>query len=248
VVAAHGVDALRTLLELTFAPLVTDVSLNEANIVDALHGMQFLPIDKRLYLRLQSTVNQTEQTFPCIDETLLFYHDTLLWSGVDQDTTRTLYRYLCARLHAAPPDAVHLLDIRDPDVTRSRAPTPASVSSSADVDDAQLGDSCEGVAPLVRGLGARRLYVWRCVCSVVWQRWCDRAQHTGARAWCARGCCGAVPSRAARSSSCARSSSRTCASSRHSSPCNSATRSRHCPCRRSSARTAPRIASCTSTT
>ena len=114
IVATYGVDTLRAALDATLSPMIaSDTTLSEANVVDALHGIQFLPIDHKLYLRLQSSVNQIEQTFPAIDETLLFYHDNLLWSGVDQDCTRTLYRYLTSRMRVVPSDAVHLLELRD---------------------------------------------------------------------------------------------------------------------------------------
>lgn len=134
VVAAHGVDTLRAALDATLQPMLggdAALTLSEANVVDALHGIQFLPIDHKLYLRLQSSVNQIEQTFPAIDETLLFYHDNLLWSGLDQDNTRTLYRYVSARMHLCGPDVPHLLELRD---------SPLFAAENAQLKDEERGD------------------------------------------------------------------------------------------------------------
>ena len=63
-------------------------------MVDAFDGIQFLPLDKNTYLRVQCFINLTESTFPCIKYTVFLYNDHLVWSGLEQDDMRVLYKYL----------------------------------------------------------------------------------------------------------------------------------------------------------
>jgi hypothetical protein len=151
VVAARGPDALRAALAHYLTPIVDALHVDRANVFDALHGIQFLPVDKNCYLGIQAFVNLAEQALPAVDETAILYREHLVWSGFDQPTTRTLYALLLQRLRLGGTDA--------------QQPSP----TFADVDCVQLSDGDGGapddadqsVAPLVRGLGDRRLLVWQ---------------------------------------------------------------------------------------
>ena len=51
-------------------------------------------MDKTLYLRVQSFINSTENAFYDITYSCFLYNYHLVWSGLEQDDLRTLYRYL----------------------------------------------------------------------------------------------------------------------------------------------------------
>ena len=51
-------------------------------------------MDKTLYLQVQSFINSTENAFYDITYSCFLYNYHLVWSGLEQDDLRTLYRYL----------------------------------------------------------------------------------------------------------------------------------------------------------
>ena len=61
-------------------------------------GIQFLPLDKQSFLKIQSFVNLVEQTFSQIKYTAFLYTDQLVWSGLEQEDMRVLYKYLTTSL------------------------------------------------------------------------------------------------------------------------------------------------------
>jgi hypothetical protein len=50
---------------------------------NACPGIQFLPIDKKFYLKIQSLLRRVELRFPSLRETMFLYRDQLIWL-VDQ--------------------------------------------------------------------------------------------------------------------------------------------------------------------
>ncbi|EGD77640.1 hypothetical protein PTSG_08731 [Salpingoeca rosetta] len=87
-------QGLMTILDTFFTEYFANLRLNDLGVVDAFHGMQFLPLDKRAYLRSQSFINALEIAFPAVKRTLLLYNRHLVWSGLSQQDTRLLYWYL----------------------------------------------------------------------------------------------------------------------------------------------------------
>lgn len=101
VVRRSNVGVLREKLSSFFAGYLPRMDLEEADLLSALDGIHFLPLDKSLYLRVQSVINYTEQAFPDISYTCFFYTHHLAWSGLEQDDIRVLYRYLNTALAPA---------------------------------------------------------------------------------------------------------------------------------------------------
>jgi hypothetical protein len=63
------------------------------DLFSTLQGVHFLPVDKNVYLKVQSFTNGTENSFPEIQATAIFYKEYLIWSGFEQDIMRTLYTF-----------------------------------------------------------------------------------------------------------------------------------------------------------
>jgi hypothetical protein len=74
------------------------IRLERADLVDAFDGIQFLPLDKNTYLRVQCFINLAEATFPSIKYSVFMYNDHVVWSGLEQDGMRILYKYLTGGL------------------------------------------------------------------------------------------------------------------------------------------------------
>jgi hypothetical protein len=57
-------------------------------------GIHFLPVDKHVYLRIQSFINLIENTFDCIVYSSFLYKNFLVWSGLEQDDMLKIYKFL----------------------------------------------------------------------------------------------------------------------------------------------------------
>lgn len=97
-----------------------------SDVLDAMDGIRFLPVDQRLYLRAQYVVNLVECTYPSVRHCLLLHHDKLVWSGFTHASTRLLHRYLLHGLLGPKPAQSHA----------GAAPMPADLS---ELPDALLG-------------------------------------------------------------------------------------------------------------
>lgn len=88
-------EALVHKLDLFFPQYIhSSIDFEHGDLVDSFNGIQFLPLDKNTYLRVQCFVNLTESEFDAIKYTAFVYHDHLVWSGLEQDDMRVLYKFL----------------------------------------------------------------------------------------------------------------------------------------------------------
>mmetsp|Transcript_16376 Transcript_16376/g.42526 ORF Transcript_16376/g.42526 Transcript_16376/m.42526 type:complete len:490 (+) Transcript_16376:199-1668(+) len=94
VLDAFNRQALVDKLELFFPQHIETLDLEHSDVVEAFNGIQFLPLDKNTFLKVQSFVNLTESKFPSIHYTVFVYHDHLIWSGLEQEDMRVLYKHL----------------------------------------------------------------------------------------------------------------------------------------------------------
>ncbi|CAF0807914.1 unnamed protein product [Adineta ricciae] len=91
-----GVEELRIILKQHFDKfiqhhlhtMIRDVTLDTSYL-----GVQFLPVEKKLYLKLQSILRRLELRFSSLKETLFLYKDQLIWSGLTQDDTSLVYLF-----------------------------------------------------------------------------------------------------------------------------------------------------------
>jgi len=75
--------------------------IEDADLADSYLGIQFLPLDKLSFLKVQSMVSHIEQVFPCVNSTTVLYQDQVIWTGLCQDDIRLLYNYLTTALFPA---------------------------------------------------------------------------------------------------------------------------------------------------
>ncbi|XP_077980451.1 vacuolar fusion protein CCZ1 homolog [Glandiceps talaboti] len=93
-----NVQHLMTRLDHFFTRYLGTLRLNQADIMEVHNGIQFLPLDKNTYLRIQCFINLIEATFSQVKYTAFLYNDQLVWSGLEQDDMRILYKYLTTSL------------------------------------------------------------------------------------------------------------------------------------------------------
>jgi len=87
-----GEAQLRARLAQFFDRWVPMVDLPKANLFNTLSGINFLPVDKQIFLSIQYFVNLTESAFPQILASALLYDNQLVWSGIEHDTMRSIYK------------------------------------------------------------------------------------------------------------------------------------------------------------
>ncbi|XP_041474181.1 vacuolar fusion protein CCZ1 homolog [Lytechinus variegatus] len=90
----HGLEELKQRLSHFFSRYLSNLRLSTSDILEVHNGIQFLPLDKNTYLRIQCFINLVEASFTQIKYTAFLYNNQLVWSGLEQDDMRVLYKYL----------------------------------------------------------------------------------------------------------------------------------------------------------
>ncbi|KAK1881216.1 Vacuolar fusion protein CCZ1 like [Dissostichus eleginoides] len=104
-VEAGGAELLIQKLEKFFYRYLQTLHLQSCDLLDVFGGISFFPLDKMTYLKIQSFVNRVEESLSLIKYTAFLYNDQLIWSGLEQDDMRILYKYLTTSLfprHSEP--------------------------------------------------------------------------------------------------------------------------------------------------
>ncbi|XP_065831674.1 vacuolar fusion protein CCZ1 homolog [Oscarella lobularis] len=98
IVSSDGKVGLVKRLHSFFSKYIPALKWNHLDLLDVYAGISFLPLDKHTFLRIQSFVNQTEQTFAQIKYTAFLHTDQIVWSGLEQEDMRVVYKYLTTSL------------------------------------------------------------------------------------------------------------------------------------------------------
>ncbi|XP_005998421.1 vacuolar fusion protein CCZ1 homolog isoform X1 [Latimeria chalumnae] len=93
-----GVELLKQRLEKFFYRYLQTLHLKSCDLLDVFGGISFFPLDKMTYLKIQSFVNKVEENLDLVKYTAFLYNDQLIWSGLEQDDMRILYKYLTTSL------------------------------------------------------------------------------------------------------------------------------------------------------
>ncbi|KAK3738728.1 hypothetical protein QZH41_018103 [Actinostola sp. cb2023] len=122
----YNVEALRKRSEYFFIHYLQTLNFSNFDVLDVFSGMymyvqywkepgmsrtktfiriQFLPLDKNMFLKVQCFVNLVEHTFLQVKYTAFLYSDKLVWSGLEQEDMRILFKYLVTSLFPSTIDA-----------------------------------------------------------------------------------------------------------------------------------------------
>ncbi|XP_030788075.1 vacuolar fusion protein CCZ1 homolog B isoform X2 [Rhinopithecus roxellana] len=93
-----GVELLKERLEKFFHRYLQTLHLQSCDLLDIFGGISFFPLDKMTYLKIQSFINRMEESLNIVKYTAFLYNDQLIWSGLEQDDMRILYKYLTTSL------------------------------------------------------------------------------------------------------------------------------------------------------
>ncbi|XP_034987327.1 vacuolar fusion protein CCZ1 homolog [Zootoca vivipara] len=93
-----GVRVLKDRLEKFFHRYLQTLHLQSCDLLDVFCGISFFPLDKMTYLKIQSFINKMEESLSIVKYTAFLYNDQLIWSGLEQEDMRILYKYLTTSL------------------------------------------------------------------------------------------------------------------------------------------------------
>ncbi|XP_045240564.2 vacuolar fusion protein CCZ1 homolog B isoform X2 [Macaca fascicularis] len=93
-----GIELLKERLEKFFHRYLQTLHLQSCDLLDIFGGISFFPLDKMTYLKIQSFINRVEESLNIVKYTVFLYNDQLIWSGLEQDDMRILYKYLTTSL------------------------------------------------------------------------------------------------------------------------------------------------------
>eukprot|EP01059_Diplonema_ambulator_P003214 TRINITY_DN12888_c0_g1_i3.p1 TRINITY_DN12888_c0_g1~~TRINITY_DN12888_c0_g1_i3.p1 ORF type:complete len:471 (+),score=91.88 TRINITY_DN12888_c0_g1_i3:85-1497(+) len=97
-------DILRDNLSKFWVPYVSYITPSIAqglDLYDAMDGVEYLPVDRSAYLKMQSIVNHLETGFPCIKASMVIIDNLLLYTGLNLEDTHTLYKFISRRQRQA---------------------------------------------------------------------------------------------------------------------------------------------------
>ncbi|KAM7430052.1 vacuolar fusion protein ccz1 [Porites harrisoni] len=98
IIKSHNLEALCKRLEHFYTSYLQTLNFSQFDLLDVFSGINFLPVDKTTFLRIQSFINVIEHSFSQIRYTAFLYSEKLVWSGLEQEDMRTLYKYLVSSL------------------------------------------------------------------------------------------------------------------------------------------------------
>ncbi|XP_044269860.1 vacuolar fusion protein CCZ1 homolog [Tribolium madens] len=101
----HDVGTLKTRLENFYKAYLKTLKLGHADILNVFHGIQYLPLDKLTFLKVQCFINSLECEYPEIEYTAFLYNDHLIWSGFEPKDMKIVYQYLIGTLLPANMEA-----------------------------------------------------------------------------------------------------------------------------------------------
>ncbi|XP_064640099.1 vacuolar fusion protein CCZ1 homolog [Lineus longissimus] len=93
-----SVQTLKQRFDHFYSRYLLTLKLNCCDILDVFNGIHFLPLDKNSYLQIQCFINLLEANFSQVKYTAFLYSDQLVWSGLEQEDMRIMYRYLTTSL------------------------------------------------------------------------------------------------------------------------------------------------------
>ncbi|CAD7083480.1 unnamed protein product [Hermetia illucens] len=95
---AEKIENLKKKLEVFYSKYLLTIKLKSCDILDVVQSIQYLPLERMLFLRIHTFINMIEETFPRIQKCIFLYNDQLVWSEVSPSDLYSIYEYLTGTL------------------------------------------------------------------------------------------------------------------------------------------------------
>lgn len=70
------------------------LTVEDADIMSTFDGIQFMSLDRGMYLKIQCLLNYLEENVPLVNKTVVMHQDQVIWSGLEQDDIALIYNFL----------------------------------------------------------------------------------------------------------------------------------------------------------
>jgi hypothetical protein len=98
IVVENGVETLKKKLDEFFEKYLKFVNPKQTDIFDLMNGFHFLPVDCKVFLKIQSTMNQVENLYDGVRGSIFFYENFLLFSRITHSEAQAISQYISAIL------------------------------------------------------------------------------------------------------------------------------------------------------
>eukprot|EP01137_Pigoraptor_chileana_P021628 Opistho-2@85591 len=122
ILESFNLKTVRDKLDSFYSQHLPSLRVDPLEVQSTFGGIHFLPLDRNSYLRIQCFIAQTESNLPQIVHTVFLYGDHLVYSGLEQDDMRIIYRYLTSAGFLTP-----LFSDQPASTRTSASPMPAHV-------------------------------------------------------------------------------------------------------------------------
>lgn len=89
---------LSSILSEYYSIYLENLNLPTCNFLNILKSVQYLPLQKDLFLRLHNFIKLVESTFTAIEYCAYFFNDHIVWSEIDSGDLHCLHEYLTTTL------------------------------------------------------------------------------------------------------------------------------------------------------
>jgi hypothetical protein len=103
-----GLEGLKEQLRQFYTKYLKRFDLDSLDIFTVYQGVQFLPLDKLVFMKVHQLVNKLESSHTFLRRIVMLYGNQLMWSGLEREDMQVFYQYLITTLfpeHLIPSDA-----------------------------------------------------------------------------------------------------------------------------------------------
>eukprot|EP01101_Sappina_pedata_P010725 TRINITY_DN6839_c0_g1_i1.p1 TRINITY_DN6839_c0_g1~~TRINITY_DN6839_c0_g1_i1.p1 ORF type:complete len:449 (+),score=162.64 TRINITY_DN6839_c0_g1_i1:23-1348(+) len=76
--------------------------IDRMTVVDTIQGIQFHAVERLAYLKIQSAIRMTENSFKMLRNSTFMFRDNLIYSGMDLEGLQTMNRFIFQYLYSTP--------------------------------------------------------------------------------------------------------------------------------------------------
>ena len=118
----YGLPALKERFQFFYTRYLQTLNFGQLDLLDVYQGVLYLPLDKSDFLKVQCFSNLIENTFKSVRHICILHNDHLLWTTLNRNNMKILYKYLTTSLLPASSEA-------DSDVNLKSSPNSSSRNS-----------------------------------------------------------------------------------------------------------------------
>lgn len=100
-VEKHNIEALKDQFKLFYYRYLQTINFQKLDILDVFQGIDYLPLEKVDFLRVQCFVNLVENTFLAVRHICFLHNEHIVWTTLQLEDMKILYKYLTSRLFPA---------------------------------------------------------------------------------------------------------------------------------------------------